>query len=303
MSILPINNDLSICSPFCDYLNITSPKDNQYSIMAHLKPFLDMCGCLESYEGTYNMPQSSGTFKVSVRGQVSIFSASGGFLGALRAKGLYDSYLMIFADYEYRISMMHATVDFRVDAPGYITDLYQKASNEQVRLTSKFIKPQNVKQIISRNDFGVDTGTVYLGNRANADVWAKIYDKKQERQSRGDFTYPPTLRIEIAFQSDIGASLKDASNPFDIFYHYAQHSLVIPPDSFKGWVSYGQGFFTPKTQSNITPWQQIKSIVDNSNDIKRSFDLACLSYGEDALSEVMRLIRRRFRLYKKTLAI
>ena len=303
MSILPINNDLSICSPFCDYLNITSPKDNQYLIMTHLKPFLDICGCLESYEGTYNIPQSSGTFKLSVRGQVSIFSASGGFLGALRAKGLYDSYLMVFADYEYRISMMHATLDFRVDAPEYITGLYQKASNEKVRLTRKFIQSQNVKQILSRNDLGVDTGTVYLGNRANSDVWAKVYDKKHERQSRGDFTYPPTLRIEIAFQSDVGASLKDASNPSDIFYYHAQHSLVIPPDSFKSWSPYGQGFHTPKTQSNITPWQQIKSILEYSSDIRRVFDIAKSSYGEDALQEITKLIRGRFSLYERSIGV
>ena len=110
-----------------------------------------MCGCLESYEGTYNMPQSSGTFKVSVRGQVSIFSASGGFLGALRAKGLYDSYLMIFADYEYRISMMHATVDFRVDAPGYITDLYQKI------LSTEGKNPESFPKCISTDNVAKDS--------------------------------------------------------------------------------------------------------------------------------------------------
>lgn len=301
MSILPINNDLSICSPFCDYLNVTSPKENQGSIMELLKPFLDVCGCLEVYEGTFSMPQGLGTFKLSVRGQVSIFSASGGFLSALRAKGLYDSYLMSFADYEYRISMMHVTVDFRVDAPKYITKLYQRSTAGDVRLTSRFIAPQNVKQIIGKDDQGRDTGTVYLGNRANSDVWAKVYDKKQERQSRGDFTYPPTLRIEIAVQSDVGASLRDASNPHDIFYHHAQHSLVTPPACFKGWTSYGEGFITERVKSDITPWQQLKSILEFSSDFKRFIDIANASYGVDALQEIQKLVRSRYVLSERSI--
>ena len=301
MSILPINNDLSICSPFCDYLNITSPKDNQDALMRLIKPFLDVCGCLEVFEGTYSLPQASGTFKVSVRGQVSIFSASGGFLSALRAKGMYDAYLMVFADFQYRISMMHVTVDFRVDAPEYITNLYQKSTSGDIRLTSRFIKPQNVKQIIGKDEQGRDTGTVYLGNRANSDVWAKVYDKKQERQSRGDSTFPPTLRIEIAVQSDVGASLKDASNPHDIFYYHAQHSLVTAPKGFKGWIPYGQGFFTEKVNLDITPWQQLKSILEHSTDIKRFIDLANSSYGVDALKEMQKLLRHRYLLSERAI--
>ena len=298
MSILPINSDLSSCSPFCDYLNITSPKLNHEGILALIKPYLDVMGCLEEFEGTYKLSGGFGTFKVYVRGSVVVFSASGGFLNTLRGINMFDSYLMIFTDFPHRISMLHATCDFRVDAPEYIQQTYNLATSGNFYLTRKATEPKNVSRLVSRNQDGVDTGTVYIGNKANSDVWAKVYDKRQERIQKGFADPLPLLRIEIAIQSDIGASLKDASNPHDIFYYFAQKSLVIPPKSFKGWVSYGAGFETDKPSQDLTTWQRIWGIIDNSNDFKRVIDLAIADYGDDALKEIQKLVAKRLTLRK-----
>ena len=298
MSILPIKSDLSICSPFCDYLNITSPKENQDDIMDKIRFYLDYLGCLEEQQGTFKLSGGFGTFKVYVRGHVSIFSASGGFLDALRIRNLYDSYLMVFFHFPHRISMLHATCDFRVDAPEYVAAAYNDAISGEFYLTRKSIDPKNVSRLVSQDQDGRETGTVYIGNRANSDVWAKVYDKRQERLRKGYESPLPLLRIEIAVQSDIRASLKDASNPHDIFYHYAQNSLVTPPVGFKGWESYGSSFEIDKPKSNLTTWGRLWGIIENSNDIKRVIDLAIADYGEDALKEINKLVAKRLTLRK-----
>jgi hypothetical protein len=295
---LPISHKLCLCEPFCDYLNITSPKDNQEAILAELSPFLDVLGALEASQGLFLMPEKGGTFKTGVRAKVCVFSASGGFLEALRKQNLYNKYLAVFSNFEHRISMLHATVDFRIDAPEVLEALYQVASNGQFYLTRKALKPEHVSKLTGKNLDGVDTGTVYLGNRANADVWAKVYDKRQERIAKG-FTDPlPTLRIEIAVQSDVGATLRDASVPYNLFYHFASRSLVTAPEGFPGWESHGEGFTLDTVKQDLTAWQRLWGIMSNSNDVGSMIKIADAEYGEDALEELQKLLRKRFTQFK-----
>lgn len=303
MNSLPISHSLCLCDPFCDYLNITTPKINQDAILELLKPYLDFIGCLEQTPGLFACAGGFGTFKTYIRGSVCVFSASGGVLNAFRQLNLYDQYLTIFYDFEHRVSMLHATVDFRIDAPEFLDVLYEKASSGAVSLTRKAIEPKNVTRLIGKNLEGIDTGTVYLGNKSNSDVWAKAYDKRQERIQKGFPDPQAMLRIEIAVQSDVGATIRDASNPFNIFYHFAQRSLVIPPPSFTGWEPHGTGFKIERSQDTLTTWQRIKAIVENSNDIKRIIEMAVLDYGKDAAKEIDKIIRQRILLSERTKAL
>lgn len=293
MSILPLKNEYCLCDPFVDYLNITSPKANGLAILGQIKPILDSLGCSEVLEGLFQLPSKLGTFKVSVRGQVSIFSASGGFLEALRQNRLYNDYLVVFSEFEHRISMLHATVDFRVDSPEYLDQIYQKASSGEIQLTRKSLNPLHVSRLIGKNSEGIDTGTVYLGSRKNSDVWAKVYDKRQEMLAKGLNDTGPMLRIEIAVQSDVGATLRDASKPHDLFYQFASKSLVTPPASFKGWESHGQGFMLEKPKEDFTTWQRLWGIMSNSSDVDRMVRLAVDDYGDDALVELTKLLRKK----------
>jgi hypothetical protein len=111
----------------------------------------------------------------------------------------------------------------------------------------------------------------------------------------------PTLRIEIAVQSDVGASLRDASNPRNLFYHFASKSLVTAPDDFTGWEPFGTGFMLEKKTNDLTPWQQIKGILENSLDMKRCIDLALAHYGSDAEKELAKLVRNRFLLSERSM--
>jgi hypothetical protein len=293
VSILPIKNAYCLCEPFTDYLNLTAPKEHGEAIFSQLRPILDSLGCSEVVEGLFQLPSKLGTFKRSVRGQVSIFSASGGFLEALRVNRLYGDYLVVFSEFEHRVSMLHATVDFRLDSPEVLEAVYQMASSGQLQLTRKTLNPLHVSRLTGKNSEGIDTGTVYLGSRKNSDVWAKVYDKRQERLAKGFDDVGPMLRIEIAVQSDVGATLRDASNPHDIFYHFASRSLVVPPEKFKGWEAHGSGFLIEKRPDNFTTWERLWGIMSHSSDVDRMVELAISDYGDDALVELTKLLRKK----------
>jgi hypothetical protein len=299
--ILPISSDLCLCEPFADYLNLTVPKEYGLSVLDLLKPILDTLGCSEVSEGLFLLPTKAGTCKVSPRGQVMIFSASGGFLEALRRINQYGHYLNQFTEYPHRVSMLHATADFRLDAPLAIESIYQRASEGGIQFTRKSLNPLHVSRLTGKNSEGIDTGTVYLGSRKNSDVWAKCYDKRQERLAKGLPDCGPMLRIEIAVQSDVGATLRDASKPFDLFWHFASKSLVTPPANFVSWSPHGEGFEIEKRVDDFTTWQRLWGIIENSSDFKRVIDLATADYGSDAVDEISRLLRKRITLSERSM--
>lgn len=298
--MIPILSSRSIiCNPFCDYLNVTSPKDNGDLIMDALKPLLDALGASEVAEGIYKYDLKGGTFKYSKRGQVVIFSASGGFLQTLRERGFFGDYLSALASFPHRVSMLHATVDFLVEPSEIVQRVKRLGQEGEIALTRKSIPPKFVHSLLSLNAAGVETGTVYLGNRKNADVWAKVYDKQHERLSKGFDDPGAILRVEIAVQSDVGATLRDAFNPLALFYNFASTSLVEPPLDVPVWSANGEGFVLDEKPSNLTYEQRLKSILEGSLDVSRLLRVATEGFGNEAASVLSALIVQRFAMVEK----
>src|SRR5450830_1701966 len=50
-------------------------------------------------------------------------------------------------------------------------------------------------------------------------IWARVYDKREERVSRGFADPGPLVRVELVV-SGVGATLRDVSDPSALFYHY-----------------------------------------------------------------------------------
>jgi hypothetical protein len=291
--MIPIKNDLCLSEPFVDYLNISTPKDNQESLLKALRPYFDVCGMSEVVEGLFRMSEGSGTAKAFTRANVAVFGSSGAFLQKLRDVGLYHRYLAEFAEFEHRISMMHVTCDFSVDSPKLLKALSKTAFKGDIALTRKSIQKSHVNFVQSLNPDGLITGTVYLGNRANSDVWAKVYDKRAEVFARSGLDGPERIRVEIAVQSDVGSTLRDASRPLDIFYHFASKTLVTPHPNALPWHPHAEGFDLPPKQE-LTAHERLRNICDFSLDISRMFDLAVSEYGDQATDEVIKIIKRRF---------
>lgn len=297
--ILPLSHKNAIATPFCDYLNLTSPLDNKEAISTAIQPYLDTLGMSEEVEGLFREPLRGGTFKIHPRGKVCIFGCSGAFLDALRGQGLFNQFLAEFAAFDHRVSMMHVTCDYGVDAPPVISAVYALAKSGGLHLTRKAVNVRHVTQVNSPGHDGRDTGTVYLGSKKNSDVWAKVYDKGHEAWSKRGEILGQVVRVEVAVQSDVGATLRDASRPSDIFYHFAARSLVQPSPDFAGWVPHGAGFALDEPRQDFTAYQRAKSILNSSLDFARFLKVLREDYGSDdaGLAEaVQRLVGQRLRL-------
>lgn len=286
-------------APFTDYLNVTSPSEYGDDIKSRVLPVIEALGPFtETDGGVYRLLDEKmrpvrGTFKFGKRGKVVIVSASGGALKALRDNRMFGAYLAELASFPHRVSMLHATQDYLVPSPPSVIHAVKDAAfAEGLMLTRKRILRAHVNALLGANAHGAITGTVYLGNRANADVWAKVYDKQHERLSRGLSDPGPLVRVEVAVQSDVGATLRDAYDPYDLFFHFAGKSLVEVPVTCQGWVPNGEGY-TLGPRSEVLPLDRLDRLLGYSLDLGSLVRIAVDAYGEKAGDVLSRLIRKK----------
>ena len=182
--------------PIADYLNITVPFDSSEDLRSSVLVVLDQLGCFQEVTpGLFRYlrlvvrkgeitTETLGTVKFGRRGKVATLGTSGGVLRLLRESGLLSEYLAAIASFPHRVTMLHATADFLcADVPAVIHQVKDAAYAGELSLTRKRILPSQCQHVFGVDCDGRETGTVYLGQRANADVWAKVYDKRHERLS------------------------------------------------------------------------------------------------------------------------
>jgi len=248
MSILRYFPDGSMLgSPFTDYLNVTTPLDNAEAMRAAIIPLIESLGAFEEIEGEgfrFYEPRivsgkvqlvPDGMLKMKPRGKMLVVSTSGAVLRRLRDRELFPEYLAVLSSFPHRVSMLHTTADYHVASPPeVINQVKQTASAGELSLTRKRLLPTQCTYLLGSNCDGFETGTVYLGNKTNADVWAKMYDKRHERLSRGYAEPGSIVRVEVTIQSGAGTTLRNTLHPQDLFYHFADRSLVEVPPDFAG---------------------------------------------------------------------
>src|SRR5450759_316005 len=170
--------------PFCDYLNVSiacsgfDPAGDELSalIESEVRPLLDAMGYCEVAPGLFKFSKDGGTFKHFRRGPIGVLSASGQLLEALRYAGRFPDYLSMLSGQPHRVTTLHAAADYAVDGPRSIAAVWRRGRGGRVSLTRQRIEPQNVRRVQSINAANESTGTVYLGARGNASVWARVYD-------------------------------------------------------------------------------------------------------------------------------
>lgn len=306
MGILRCFSDGSMLGvPFTDYLNVTTPVDNADAVRSALVPLVESLGAFEEVEGEgfrFFDPRivsgkvqlvPDGMLKMKPRGKVLVVSASGAVLRRLRERGLFSEYLAVLSSFPHRVSMLHATADYHVASPpAVIARVKEAASAGELSLTRKRLLPSHCTYLLGADCDGLETGTVYLGNKANADVWGKVYDKRHERLSRGYPEPGSIVRVEIAVQSDAGATLRDAMSPRDVFYHFAGRSLVEVPADFSGWSPHGEGYVLGERRER-TLFERMDSLIDCSVDIAKVGAMAIVLYGDMAAQVIGRKVVQR----------
>jgi hypothetical protein len=262
-------------SPFADYLNVTFDKELLGLVASDVLKFLDVLGSSEVTPGTYHLSGGRGVVKVHSRGKVGVVSASGGVLEQLRVSGLFGEYLGVLGAYPHRVSMLHVTQDFAVPSPpATFREVRRRAYAGELQLSRKSLHPGAVRCYSSLRSMGEETGTVYLGNRASADVWCKVYDKQHERLEAGFPDPGPLVRVEIAVQSGVGATLRDAFSPASLFWHFGQRLLGSRPVGVPSWSAHGEGFVLSERRFSPGFSQRVQGLLSGSLDIQRLVDLA-----------------------------
>jgi hypothetical protein len=291
--------------PFADYLNVTTPYDNADAVRESLLPLLETLGAFEETQpGEFTFyelvmakgkltPITDGVFKLRRRSQVLVMSASGAVLRRMRDRGSYAEYLALLGSFPHRVSMLHATADYLVASPpDVIAQVDAAASAGSLSLTRKRLLPKHCNAVLGTDIDGRRTGTLYLGQRANADVWAKVYDKRHERLSRGFADPGSVVRVEVAAQSDVGATLRDALHPRDLFFHFAGRTLVEAPPDFSGWSAHGEGFVLGERRER-TLFERMETLLENSRDVARIGAMAIVLYGDMAAQVIGRKVVAR----------
>ena len=299
MGILqPLSASSIIGVPFADYLNVSVPVEYWHDLRSDVLEQIEATAPVhQDMEGLHrllndDLRPTPAVFRFSRRGKVVVLSASGMALQAMRSVGTYEGYLRAIAAYPHRISMLHVTADYIIPEPADFIQMVKSAAQaEEVYLTRKVVKKERQKALLVMGFRGKETGTVYLSDRENADVWGKVYDKQQERVSKG-FSDPGSIvRVEIAVQSDVGATLRDAYEPSDLYYAHASKSLVEAPHGFNGWSPKGEGFVLPPRRE-VLPLERLERLL-SSQDVARLVELARECYRDKAGDVLARLMRQK----------
>lgn len=291
--------------PFADYLNVTVPYGHAEAVREGLLPLLETLGAFdEAQPGEFGFYEvgvvkgkitaiPDGVLKLRKRGQVLLISASGAVLRRLRDRGSYGEYLALLGMFPHRVSMLHATADFLVPSPPeVIAQVDAAGAAGELALTRKSLLPEQCTSLFGTDIDGKRTGTAYLGNKANADVWAKVYDKRHERLSRGYADPGSIVRVEVGIQSDVGATLRDALQPRDVFLHFAGRTLVEVPPDFAGWSAHGEGFVLGERRER-TLFERMETLLENSLDVARVGAMAVVLYGDMAAQVIGRKVVER----------
>lgn len=284
--------------PFCDYLNVSVPVEQAEALREAVLPALHSSAQFQECENVLQfftigvrkgqvVPIPSGTVKFGRRGKVATLSTSGQVLGLLRASGGLPEYLAAIGSLSHRVTMLHATADFHLpDVPAAISAVKNAAYAGELSLTRKKVQPGQCRHFFGVDFEGKETGTVYLGQRANADVWAKVYDKGHQQACAGHAHGGSIARVEVAAMSDVGATLRDASDPFDIFFHFAGRSLVEAPPEFSGWTAHGEGYVLGEKVER-TLFERFERFLENSRDIHTAARMALELYGSDIAPQAL----------------
>jgi len=254
-----------------DYLNITFPDSSMDDVRSSLLDLIFMAGAESINDELYQLGQ--GTVRLAEKRGFHFLSFSGVALSVLRLKSVYTDLLSIVSGVAHKVTRMDICHDTNEYTPLVLKRLYKRAnSGDGVHLTRKKVR-YNTK-IISRSHYdSSDTGTVYLARRTS-EVSCRVYDKRQERMSKGaDDIGVPLTRYELTVSNKAGISLSDAHNPVGLFWRFMSDVLKPPLGYVDDWVPGGFSFTVPKFVPRL-PAQLLVERVECSVDLGRMIGLA-----------------------------
>ena len=273
--------------PFCDFLGVTVPADDWDALRLDVSEELDAIGMgVEVDDGRsvlWRASDSTGTVKAQKVGRVWALGCSGAACAGLRAVDRFNSFLAAIGTRPHRVTRLDATVDVQADAAPIVAEITRAGRAGELSLTRKSIKPADVTAFTGVRGDGAVTGTVYAGPR-RADVRMVVYDKQHERAARKLPDSGPLTRYELRLRSGTGVTLRDASDPEAVFWHYASPDFLPLPDGAPAWAPDGSGFDLPRV-APLLPYQRLLRRIEASTDLAALVALAesCGPHGVNFL--------------------
>lgn len=256
---------------FCDKLNLSFPPEYGAEVRSMLGEVFDMAGAHLDITGKYRFA-TNGTADVKLRYGVLTAGLSGAALAAVRAAGLYRDLLAGVVQFPHKVTQIHVSMDVEQYAPPILEKVYQVAKAGKVHLSRKAIRPGVVRYLKGVNEWGHDTGTVYLGSK-KAECYGYVYDKQKERLDNALEHIGPLTRFEMGATHKFGVSLRDAELPSSLFYHLASPGLLDRPQGVAEWYPGALGFKLPPRVPAL-PAQRLIRLLESSPDIRRALELA-----------------------------
>lgn len=260
---------------FCDWVTTTFNGVHWPEVRAQLEPSLDAVGARLDVdtESSTLWRADEGTVNAKRFGPVTSVSASGSMLAGLRAANVFGKFLATLASVPHNVTRVDAALDIPEDTPPVIERLINRvSSSEGIALTRKRINPKNAKRVLTRRSDGLDTGSIYLGART-AEVFARVYDKRQQRIDRGLPDNGPLTRYEVEVHGGLGPTLRDALDPESLFWHFMAPDVLPRPEHVAPWVSHAIGFEVDWPEE-LTPAQRLVRRLDASADVVALLRLA-----------------------------
>lgn len=261
-------------SPFCDWLDLTFPKDETDAVNDALRPHLLAVGGHLECPGLWRVPRlqvgeigglvqvgSSGcTAKLTTIRDVYRVSLSGGVPTTLRAANLFGAMLADISHLPHRITRMDASIDLPIAGPDSIPRVLAIARSGAFALGRKALAPSDVKFYDNVDARGAVTGTIYLGP-PQVRIRGVVYDKRHQLEEVAGYDIGvPRTRVELRLR-DVGVTLRDACLPDAVFWNYAA-AVVMPPANAPVWSADGVGFDLPPSPPKDY-WRILQRRVDD----------------------------------------
>ena len=254
---------------FVDWLDFTIPTHS--TDLSSFRDLLASLGMPTEKLGTGYMartPDDTGVARLTpdVRG-VDRVSLSGAVLEYVRSleSGWFDL-LSWMAARPLRITRLDAAYDLRVDAPSEIAR-YRRRFRRQGNKVKVTQRETSIRWMLSPNDQGVETGTLYAGKRGKNQVIARVYDKAHELLEKRGILIEPTLRYEIEVRGTSGKSrnpcLNDLFDPRSIFWEFASPAFLKRPESVPGWSPTDFCTFTVE-RPPVDPLSRVRALLDQT---------------------------------------
>jgi len=289
---------MTTCLVICDWLDVTTHPDSDIAdkVLRFASTFAtDFISEGKVDSGSVSVRTSSGgVLRVDKRRNHSRISASGIILSELRFLGLFGEYLDILGSGPHRVTRLDAAYDTDEDGADVFARLKRRYRKDLVMLTRKGLKPRFMSQF--RESDGRESGTFYAGYRSGADITGRVYDKALEiLQRTGATDGKPLSRYELTVRSTFSPSLRDASEPERIFWHFMAPALVCKPKGLKvaPWESGWGGDWTSVKRSDTDPASAIRFLLEGSTVLER-LELLADELGPNGRQYLRGQLNKRF---------